>query len=99
MRQRLHDWLYAKFTTSDPDVGRAFIACGAGSHAGCNRIIPYYRVYGRNTKNLGCPSCGNTYVRPVNIPEWQAALRLLWGWLTMQGDPRITIRRVPNRYA
>lgn len=96
---RLADWLRQRVTDHTPGVGRVFVVCGASGHAGCNRVVPYYRVYGCSPKRVGCPKCGQVYVRPALIPEWKAALWVLWGWISRQGDPRMPLRQVTSPYA
>ena len=90
--------LRAKFTDYTPGVGRVFVVCGGGGHQGCNRVVPYYRLYGREAK-VGCIKCGCVYFRPAQIPEWKAALFVLWGFLTRRGDPRMPMRIVSDKYA
>ena len=86
-------WIRRRVTDYTPGVGRVFVTCGAGPNPGCNRVVPYYRLYGSGIKTVGCPHCGNTYFRPTQIPEWRAALWLLWGFLiTRKGDPRMPFR-------
>lgn len=92
------EWVRRKVTDYTPGVGRVFVVCGAGPHPGCNRVVPYYRLHGKG-RPTGCPHCANTYFRPAQIAEWRAALWLLWGWLTRQGDPRMPFRVITDRYA
>lgn len=96
---KVSDWLRTRITDYTPGVGRVFVVCGAGPHAGCNRVIPYYRLYGPRANRVGCPHCGQVYFRPATIAEWKAALWLAWGWITRQGDPRMPMRTAPNKYA
>ena len=94
------DWLRQRITDYTPGVGRVFVVCGAGPHVGCNRVVPYYRLYGRGRRaKAACPHCGQIYFRPAQIPEWRAALWLAWGVLTRQGDPRMPLRTSESRYA
>lgn len=96
----LRAWVRRKVTDHTPGIGRVFLICGAKSVAGCGRVVPYYRVYGKGkNKTLGCPHCGQSYYRPAQIPEWRAALWLLWGWISKNGDPRMPIDRVTSPYA
>lgn len=95
--QRLADWIRTKTTDYTSEVGRVFLRCGAGPKSGCNRVVPHYRLYGKGKP--GHCRCGHVYVRPAQIPEWQAAVWLLWGYVTKQGDPRMPMRQAPNRYA
>lgn len=92
------EWLRQRFTDHTPGVGRVFVVCGGGRMAGCNRIIPYYRLYGEAAK-VGCIHCGGHYFRPAQIPEWKAALWVLWGHLSRKGDPRMPMRTVLGKYA
>jgi hypothetical protein len=96
---RLTDYIRARITDYTPGVGRVFVVCGAGPHVGCNKVVPHYRLYGKGIATLGCTRCGNTYVRPANIPEWKAALWLAWGYLTRKGDPRMPLRMTSSPYA
>jgi hypothetical protein len=93
----LEDWLRRKVTDYEPGVGRVFMRCGAGQYAGCNRVLPYYRLHGRH-KTVGCPKCGGLYFRPVVIPEWLALCWLVWSYCTGKGDPRMPMRK-DDRYA
>lgn len=86
------EWIQARVTDYTPGVGRVFVRCTS-----CQRVVPYYRLSGRIV-SYGC-RCGNKYFRPVNIPEWQAALWLAWGWVTGKGDPRVPERKVDTHYA
>ena len=92
------NWLRNTFTDHTPGVGRVFVLCGGGSMVGCNRVIPYYRLYGQ-VAQTGCPHCGRHYFRPARIPEWRAALWVLWGVISGKGDPRMPMRIVTDKYA
>lgn len=76
-----------------------FVVCGALGHPGCGRVIPYYRLCGRGVRTVGCPKCGALYFHPARIPEWRAALWLVWGWVTRRGDPRMPLRTAASKYA
>lgn len=93
------DWLRQRITDYEPGVGRVFVQCGAVSKAGCGRVIPYYRLYGRHLKRTGCPHCGKAFFSPTRIPEWKAALWLLWGWVSRQGDPRMPLVQARSPFA
>lgn len=77
-----------------PEVGRIFLACDA-----CQRVVPHYRAYGPPA-TARC-RCGGTLYRPVRIPEWQAAWRVLVvGWLWRKTicrrtlwDPRMPVQQ------
>jgi hypothetical protein len=60
--------------------------------------VPYYRLTGR-TAYLGCRHCGQVFFHPTRIPEWRAAVWVLWGFVTKQGDPRMPIRQAASKYA
>lgn len=89
----IQDWLRRRVTEYTPGVGRVFLVCRE-----CQRVVPYYRVYGPKA-HMGCPHCANDTYRIARIPEWKAALWLLWGYVSRQGDPRMPIRQAPTKYA
>lgn len=96
---KVSDWLRKNVTDYTPGVGRVFVICGGGPRSGCGRVVPYYRLYGPLARKVGCPYCGQLYFRPAPIPEWRAALWVVWGWISRQGDPRMPMRMVHDRYA
>ena len=88
------EWIRKRVTEYTPNVGHVFVAC-----RGCERVVPYYRLYGKHIKSHGCPHCAHLYFAPVQIPEWKAAIYVAWGFLTKQGDPRMPFRVVGSKYA
>lgn len=88
----LVDSLRARLTDYTPGVGRVFVCC-----RDCQRIVPYYRLYGRGVS--GACFCGNETFRASTVPEWKAGLWLLWGWVSRQGDPRMPLRMLESPYA
>ena len=83
-----------RFTDYEPGVARLFIACRL-----CGRVVPYYRVYGKKPQATGTCYCGHDYFRPKRIPEWKAALWLVWAWARGKPDPRMPHRTMTTPYA
>jgi len=93
--RRLIDWVQSKGADAVPGVGRMFMVCRE-----CHRVVPYYRVYGPSERALTSCYCGHDTYRTAVIPNWKAALWLLWGFvLTRKGDPRLPIRKMDSPYA
>ena len=90
----ISDWIRKRVTDYTPGVGRVFLAC-----RGCERVVPYYKLYGKGITTNGCPHCGHLYFQPKQIAEVYAAWLLLWAYVTKQGDPRMAYRKIDSKYA
>jgi hypothetical protein len=90
-------WRPEAVAFATPEVGRFFLGCRR-----CARVVPQYRCYGsQDEPGVGRCRCGNNTFSPMTIPEWRAALWVVWCYVwrkKIRGyemwDARIALRNM-----